>query len=156
MTSTPAQFAVKMHRAAGNIQQAPRGIVERGAITLKRSVQGTLALAAPSGRLNVGKRGQRVGVRYDLIPPASAKVFMFGPAHLLESDTKAHPIPRQTLRRRRKPRRLSIPGIGVRMSAMHPGTKGKHPWERGISFGLPKVERAAGDYYFDTFRKAFR
>jgi hypothetical protein len=32
MTSTPAQFAAKMHRVAGNIQQAPRGIAERGAM----------------------------------------------------------------------------------------------------------------------------
>jgi hypothetical protein len=155
--STPAQFAIKMHRVANDIKRAPRGITERGASTLKRSVQGTLAVAAPRGRLNVGKRGARIGVRYDLPSPSIARVFMFGPAHLIERDTKAHPIPREAKgRRRRKLRRLAIPGIGIRMSAMHPGTKGKHPWARGLDAGLPKVRRAAGDYYFDTFKKALR
>lgn len=152
--STPIEFAAKMQRAAKELGSAPHGITERGALTLKRSVQGTLAVAAPRGRLNVGKRGARVGVRYTMYP-SSAKVFMFGPAQLIERDTKPHRIPREG-RRRRKPRRLAIPGIGIRMWAMHPGTKGKHPWERGLNIGLPQVRRAAADYYFDTVRKALR
>lgn len=158
--STPAQFARKMHRSAQGMRRAPRDITTKAALTVKRAAQTQLSVAAPRGRLNVGKKGQRVGVRYDLRSDNEAMVRMTGPAHLIERDTKAHPIPKEFKgrgkRRTRNVKRLSIPGVGVRMSAQHPGTKGKHPWEKSLRISLPQVRRVAGVHYFDTLKKGLR
>lgn len=127
---------------------------------VKRSAQTQLAIAAPRGRLNVGKRGAKVGVRYDLRSDTEAIVRMTGPAQLIERDTKAHRIPRGTVgqgrRQRANTKRIVIPNVGVRMWAQHPGTKGKHPWEKGLQASLPDVRNAAGRYYFDTLRKGIK
>lgn len=155
--STPTQFAAKMHRTADGMRRAPQQITTRAAQAVKRSAQTQLAIAAPRGRLNVGKRGAKVGVRYDLRSDTEAVVRMTGPAHLLERDTKAHRIPREKVGRGRRQRtntkRIVIPNVGVRMSAQHPGTKGKHPWEKGLRASIPEVRQVAGRYYFDTLRK---
>jgi hypothetical protein len=160
MTSTPAQFAIKMSKLSGDMRTAPRQITIRAAGVVKRSVQTQLAVAAPRGRLNVGKRGARIGVRYDLRGDSEAVVRMTGPAHLIERDTKPHRIPRENRgrgrSRARNVRRLAIPGVGIRMSVQHPGTKGKRPWEKGVRAALPDVEKVAGRYYFDTVRKAIK
>jgi len=155
--STPAQFAHKMTKVAGNVQGVPKQILERGALILKKTVQAELAVAAPKGRMNVGKKGQRIGVRYT-VGPTSARVFMFGPAHLLERDTKPHAIPRGRVTptgrvSKRKRKLLSIPGIGVRATAHHPGTKGKHPWRKGLAIAEPLVARGSADLYFGAIRK---
>ena len=160
MTSTPAQFAVKMHRAADGVKNASRGITLRAAQTVKKSVQDELSTAAPRGRVNVGKRGARVGVRYDLRSDDIAVVRMTGPAHLIERDTKEHRIPREFRGRgrgrARNKKRIVIPGVGVRMSAEHPGTKGKFPFAKGVEAAKPEVAKVTGRYYFDTFQKAMR
>lgn len=160
MTSTPAQFAMKMHRAANGITDADRQIATLAAMIVKRSAQRELAIAAPRGRMNVGKRGQRVGVRFDMRSDDSVVVRMTGPAHLLERDTKGHRIPREFKgrgrSRGRNVKKLLIPGIGVRMSADHPGTKGKEPWKKGLATALPRLPRVAGEHYFGTVRKALR
>jgi hypothetical protein len=152
------QFAAKMGQAADMI--SPRRITERAALTVKNGVRVTLLVAAPKGRLNVGKRGKRIGVRYNLVDNNSAKVFMFGPAHLIERDTKPHHIPRQTGTKARKRQAdkqpLFIPGVGFRANANHPGTKGKHPFKRGVVASLPRAKEAAADQYFGAVRKVFR
>ena len=151
---------MKMHRTADGMRKADRRITERAAMTVKKSAQRHLAVAAPRGRLNVGKRGQRVGVRYDMKSDHQALVKMTGPAQLIERDTKAHRIPREFKgrgrSRARNMKRLVIPGIGVRMSANHPGTKGKHPWEKSLEGSLRQVRKSAGDHYFETLRKGLR
>lgn len=133
-------------------------VLEASAQTLKRSVQGTLRVAAPRGRLNVGKKGAKVGVRYD-IEPKKATVRMTGPAHLLESDTKAHRIPRGKVGRGRRQRVnkkvIVIPGVGVRAYANHPGTQGKQPWAKGLRLGLPQIDRINGKILNDTVRRVF-
>ena len=154
--STPAQFAGKMHRVADGVKRAPREITKRGVLVVKRSVQEKLAADAPRGRLNVGKRGQRVGVRFDLRSDNEAIVKMTGPAHLLERDTKAHRIPRERKTSRAKKRYAVIPGVGVRAYANHPGTKGKHTFERGVEDSKPQVGRTAAGVYFGVVRKAVK
>jgi hypothetical protein len=149
-------FAAKMHRTADAMRQAPRQITTQAATVVKRSVQTKLDMAAPSGRLNVGKRGQKVGVRYDLRSDTEAVVRMTGPAHLIERNTKAHRIPRERKTGRAKKRYAVIPGVGVRAFANHPGTKGKHPWGRGVDAARGDVEKVAGRIYFGTLRKAVK
>lgn len=153
--SSPAQFATKMARVSKDVRGADRGIVNRAALATKKAVQVRLAVAAPRGRLNVGKRGQKIGVRYTLLPK-SAKVFMTGPAQLIERDTKPHRIPKERKTGRAKRRYAVIPGVGVRAWANHPGTKGKHPWRKGLLDAQNNVQRATADHYFDTVKKALR
>lgn len=157
--STSAQVAQKFHRLADDIQNMDRNILNAAALELKRSVQGTLAMAAPRGRLNVGKKGAKVGVRYDTPAPHMVVVRMTGPAHLLESDTKAHRIPREKIGRgrvrRANTKKIFIPGVGVRAYVNHPGTRGKHPWAKGIRLGLPKVNQVAGKVLGQTVGKVF-
>jgi hypothetical protein len=57
--------------------------------------------------------------------------------HLIESDTKAHDIPKARKRGRR--RVVVIPGVGVRASAHHPGTHGRHPWRAGVQKSQAKI-----------------
>jgi hypothetical protein len=157
--SGPLEFANKMHRFANELQTAPRTIVGAGALQVKKSVQLQLAAAgAGSGRLRgAGRKGARIGVRYELYPTL-AKVFMFGPAHLLESDTKAHRIPRATQGRRgrRNTKLIVIPGVGVRAWARHPGTRGKHPWRKGVNAALPDIGRQSQIHLHNTMVKALR
>lgn len=158
--STPFQFAAKMSRTADAMQAMPTTILRQSAMIMKLAVQSRLKVAAPSGRLNVGKNGKKVGVRYDLVSDG-AMVRMTGPAHLLEWDTKAHRIPREHVgrsrkdgTRRRNSKVVNIPGVGPRAWANHPGTKGKHPWRDGVAVGIPLVEKVAGNVMSDTIRKA--
>lgn len=157
--STPAQVASKFHRLAADIQHMDANILNATALELKRSVQATLAMAAPRGRSNVGKKGAKVGVRYDNPAPHKAVVRMTGPAHLLESDTKSHRIPRSQVGRgrvrRANTKKIFIPGVGVRAYANHPGTRGKHPWAKGIRLGLPKVDQVGGKVLRQTVEKVF-
>lgn len=154
--TTPTQFAVKMYRTADGMSRAQRQITTQAAQAVKVSVQKKLVVAAPRGRLNVGKRGQKVGVRYDLRSDAEAVVRMTGPAHLLERNTKAHRIPRERKTGRARKRYVVIPGVGVRAYANHPGTKGKHPFERGVEAGRRDLDKVAGKIYFDVLRKAVK
>lgn len=151
--TTPAAFAVKMSRAAAEFRSVDRSVANAAALHVKRHVQATLAVAAPRGRLNVGKRGARIGVRYTLYP-SSARVFMFGPAHLIERDTAPHKIPRPKGGRGNKP--IFIPGIGVRHQVNHPGTKGKHPWRKGLIAALRTIDRPVSDAYAAPVRRLFR
>lgn len=156
-TSTFVEFSTKMDRLGGLIPPTSKKIVDRSAFTVKKAVQAQLAVAAPRGRLNVGKRGSRIGVRYRL-HENSAVVAMFGPAQLIERDTKPHRIPRATVGRRRRANRkpINIPGIGWRQYANHPGTKGKHPWEKGLRLARPLLPKVGGQLYVESVRKALR
>lgn len=161
MTTDLGRFTQKMARLAAEIGDVPREVAGAAAFVVKTSVQGELRSAAPKGTLRVGKRrNTRVGARYDLGSDGrSARVFMFGPAQLLERDTSAHRIPRPMIGRGRSQRQntkpILIPGVGVRAWAEHPGTRGKHPWAKGVANALPKVGPAAAKAYFGPARKIF-
>ena len=159
MASTPAQTAAKFTRLAATMQNFEKETLNEGAFAMKKAIQAQYRRAVPGGRLtNVGKRGARVGVRYNLYPH-SAKVFAYGPAHLVENDVRPHRIPRQTIGRGRRKRAntkpIFIPGVGVRAYAMHPGTRGKHPWATGVRIGVPKAQRAAGTLFKKTIGSVF-
>lgn len=155
--TTPLEFSGKMSQAAANVRAVDQEILTKTTAVLKQSALLSVRAVAPSGRLSgVGKRGAAVGVRYTLHPETkTARVFMTGPAHLIERDTKAHRIPREN-RRRNKNRPIVIPGVGPRRSADHPGTKGQHPWEKGVAAGLKRTDDVAATVYFGTVRKVFK
>ena len=132
------QLAVKLEAMADDFGDLPLAQVKEASLHIKNSI---LRLT-PKSLSGVGKRGARIGVRYNVgqyDDGAKSLVFATGPFHLIERNTSAHRIPR--VRKRGKPRPIAIPGVGVRMSAQHPGTKGKHPFERGVRAAMPEARR---------------
>lgn len=142
MSDTVAQFVEKTQKMAGELQHLERNMILVAAQTVKTSVQSQMAAAGvQNGKLRgVGKRGAKIGVRYT-ITASKALVRATGPFQLIERDTKAHRIPRERGRRAKK-RYAVIPGVGVRAWAQSPGTKGKHPWEKGVVAAIPIQHKA--------------
>lgn len=150
--STPLQFATKMGALATAVEGIPKSATKK-AVAEAKIVMGS---GAPSRLRGVGKRGAALGVRSGVVgTPAAATGFIqaTGPWQLIESDTKAHQIPRQ----RESATFVGtfghavIPGGaeggvhgkgGVRTRVKHPGTKGQHPWAKGavkVAVLAPKV-----------------
>lgn len=165
-SSSFQQLAGKLEKAAREIEtRSDEEIVGKDALRAKRLIAAQIAVAAPGGTLRSGSRkadgsrSGRVGARYDLAPnKKGAIVRATGPAHLIERDTSPHWIPRQlggtithtaTGRRRSKAsvvRRkanvnkvLKIGNNLVKGPIKHPGTKGKHPFRKGVRQFLPGV-----------------
>ncbi len=106
------------------------------------------------GRVRSGK-GAAIGVRYDIRGSGrnvSAEVKATGPMPLLANPIPAHHIPKAG--RRRKV--LAIPGVGVRASANHPGTRGKDTWNRGRERAEPKVRTVIGKNTDEAVIRAFK
>lgn len=133
------QLTAKLNGLAGDYADLPKAQVREASLLTKKSVQTFMP-----GRLRgVGRAGAKLNVRYDLNDQsgedASSTVYVTGPAQLVENDTRAHRIPRQRTRGRR--RYAVIPGVGVRAYANHPGTRGKHPWAKGVEAAIPGIRR---------------
>ena len=71
---------------------------------------------------------------------------------LLANPIPPHTVPKQGRRRRKV---IAIPGIGVRASAHHPGTKGKDTWNQGREKAEPKVKVAIAKRSDEVVRRAF-
>jgi hypothetical protein len=152
VSRSPDQAARKLRTLTVAISDLPRAQVEDAALILKRNI---LALA-PARLSGVGRKGARVGVRYNVgsYPDgAKALVFATGPFHLIERDTKAHRIPRE--RRRGRRRYAVVPGVGPRARVQHPGTKGKHPFARGVQMSEAAVQRAVRSSTDVVLRRIF-
>lgn len=117
---------------------------------MKNAVAAETEAVAPGMRLR-GLRGSgKVGVRY--IPGtggaghATALVVATGSFQLIERDTSPHDIlPRglaaKTARGRGSGKRaLAGASFGPVASAHSPGTKGKHPFEKGVEKAKPLVD----------------
>ncbi len=134
MTSNLDAFVGRLTQAANGYATLPRIQVEGIAKTVTSAIRASIDRAAPGGRMRgVGKRGARVGARYDVTGPQTAFVKATGPLHLLERDTKEHVIPKERARGRRQGRPvLKIGDRFVTGPIAHPGTKGKHPFEKAV------------------------
>lgn len=152
-----AEFVVKTEKMATGLRTLEHSTVEVAALAVKTSVLAQMAAAGvKDGKLRgVGKKGTRIGVRYDFTGQAVALVRATGPFHLLERDNKPHREPKVRGSRARR-RVLVIPGVGVRAWANHPGSKGKHPWEKGVVAAMPIQEKAQGLALLQTLEKAYR
>lgn len=143
-----------MERTRQELLRARRKAIIKGATELKQGVQRRLP---PSGRLRgVGKRGARIGVRYDLKGDEAAVVKAVGPLHLLERDTKPHLI--EPKKRRSKGGRAAVRLADgeFRTAVQHPGTKGQHPFEKGIDDARPKAVRAMANPITDAVKRGLR
>jgi hypothetical protein len=134
------ELSRKLRGAAGAIEGAARDGVGKSALMVKKSVQAELVrVGVRGGRLRgVGKKGARIGVRYDVkgTKNPTALVRATGPFHLIERGTKPH-----TITPKKKGGAINIAGTGPRRFAKHPGTRGKHPWAKGVNRVLPLVPK---------------
>jgi hypothetical protein len=128
---------------------------------------------APKKLSGVGKRGARIGVRYNVDRfgdafEAKSLVFATGPFHLIERPTEAHRIPKAEVGRGRRRRAntalIVVPGAqqsgrrgprGVRRFAHVKGTKGKYPWRRGNAAAEDDVRRVLTSKTATVIRRNF-
>lgn len=143
-----------MSRVATNLSRETRFAVGKAALLVKTSVQ--RELGGTKVLRGVGRRGARIGVRYDVKggQQAAALVRMTGPAHLIERSTRPHTI--EPRRRRRGGQALRLADGSFAASVQHPGTRGKHPWEKGVERSLPLVRESIRRSTLSTLRGTFR
>lgn len=163
-----ADLAASAARTAEALPAAQKRGVTRAALHVTKVVRSEIASATGGdSRLSgVGKKGARVGAKYDVVGEVnpSALIKGTGPLHLLERDTRAHLIwpkgrtfaatRRGGVRRRGTTRALKI-GPGYAAYAAHPGTRGKHTFERAWKAAAPEAARIFANEVRDTFRKAW-
>lgn len=155
MADSLAQFAVKTTKMVAELGKLENTTVKIAALAVKTSVLEQLqAAGVKDQRLRgVGKKGAKVGVNFS-VAGSTALVKATGPFHLIESNTKPHRIPKERGPRARR-RVVVIPGVGVRAFADHPGTKGKHPWEKGVGAAVPVAAKAEQVALGLALRKAY-
>lgn len=153
LAQMPADIAARVKKIDAAIKNGEREMLTAGAVAAKRAQLEVMQRDAGGDlRLShVGKRGARIGARFDLVA-GEAFVKATGPVPLLANPTKPHTIPRAG---RRRPKGLLIPGVGVRASVNHPGTKGKDTWNRGRESAQPKIRAAIGEKSDAIVRRAF-
>ncbi len=138
MTLDVKEVAARMNKVADATKKGTRATVVAAAMKSKVIISS----GAPARLRNVGKSGGKLGVRYtisggDLNP--SAKLRATGPWPIIESDIGPHRIGPKKRRGGARSGRgggVSTPG-GVFRSVHHPGTKGKHPWAKGVEKAEP-------------------
>jgi hypothetical protein len=147
-TNNVAQLSAKLAKLGDACGKASKVAVSAGALRAKKVIEAERAKAVPSGRLrNVGKSGGKLGVRYTLIGgdlKPVAIVRATGPWQIIEGDTKRHTIgPKGTRRRAASGRRaVRMPDGSFRRTVVHPGTKGKHPFRKGVEKANVPVGKA--------------
>ena len=147
-----AELVGKLADAGRLVDGAATAGLRAGGQIVKTAAQAQLVAAgAGSGRMRgVGPRGARVSVGYD-VGADSVRVRMKGPAHLLERDTRPHsiePLRGEALQFTNGKFRAYV--------AHHPGTRGKHPWEKALNQSLPLVPKAMERAVTAALVKAFR
>lgn len=183
---TGDQFARQMATLGKRMEKNVAGSVGKAAQVLKASVEANLRSAVGSDlRMSgVGKAGAKVGVRYTVkgTQNPTALLRATGPVHLVERDNKAHVIlPRGVGRvqgRRTKANRRAAKqdlynalfggsvGRGVKPLAFgngrfayrvrHPGTKGKHPFEKGVERAAPIAQRILANACTKSLAEVFK
>jgi hypothetical protein len=172
-SSVGALVAKRLTKVAKEVSGAERPAVNKASLVLKKSVERELLKVAPSRRLKgVGRKGARVGVRYDIKGKRnfSSIVRATGPMHLIERSTRPHVITAGErerlpgLRRGAGGRFVSNRRRGVlrtangmfRRSVRHPGTRGRYPFAKGIKAGKPEALKALRNAQTDALKRGFR
>lgn len=142
LATMPADLARRIAKIEKAIEASERDSIRRAAIVAKEAqlaqMRSDVGANLRLDRVRSGK-GAAIGARYNLSgkgAAASATVKATGPVPLVANPIKPHRIPRAGRRRRGV---LAIPGIGVRASAEHPGTRGKDTWNVGRREAEPRV-----------------
>lgn len=158
MADSITTFGLKTARMGHELTKLEERSVQVASLAVKKSVLVQMQLAGVNGgRLRgVGKKGAKVGVRYDQKGKA-ALVRATGPFHLLERPTKGHRTPKERAANSRAKRKVvNIPGVGVRAFANVAGTKGKYPWAKGVEAAIPIQHKAQGIALHQAVKKAYQ
>jgi plasmid stability protein len=166
--ATALEFARKTAALPGAMREAEARAVAKAALQATNLIRAEIRAAAPGGTIRLNGKPKRIGVSYKMVSgggAAKARISAQGPLHLLERDTASHYEPRASqssllrykvskktgrttvvrrtgrARGRLAPKPLAIPGIGFRTRVVHPGTKGKHPFAKGLQQARPVVGR---------------
>lgn len=124
---TPEQFAGKLAElsaAAGTV--APRKSMEESVVVVTKNITALIP-----------GRGKKFGVRSEMTGGDSswqALILPTGPFAFIERDTKPHVEPRDSNAV------VAYDGL-VYSKVNHPGTRGKHPFERGSKLAEAEVPR---------------
>lgn len=154
-----AQIGRKMDRMADELRRAQQVAVQAAALAMTTEVRQSIEKVAPGGRLRgVGKSGGKVGARFDMQGNDKAVIKATGQIQLIERDTKAHSIaPKGAGPRRRGTGKKAVSFNGMAFaSVQHPGTRGQHPFERGVEAGKPKAARKIKDATSDAVKRGMR
>lgn len=157
MTLAVKDVAARMRKVEDATKKGTRGTVVAAAMKAKI----VISSGAPSRLRGVGRAGAKLGVRYTIrgseMNP-SAQLRATGPWQLIEKDTKPHRIGPKKRRGGSRSGRgggVAVPGVGVFRSVHHPGTKGKHPWAKGVEKAEPVVAREMGQKTANIVKAAF-
>ena len=145
MTRDLGDLAASASRAAKAMPAAQLKGVEKSALHTVTIIRKQIASAVgPDMRMSGasrGKAGAKVGARYKVYAKAGdpvAYIRATGPLQLIERDTQAHTITARGRTRKKRgkgfragAKALTV-GTGFRVRVEHPGTRGKHPFERGV------------------------
>jgi hypothetical protein len=158
MADSISTFLSKTVKMTEELQHLEHRTVEIGAQAVKDAVLSEMKSAGvKDNRLRgVGKKGTKVGVHYAFGDEKTAIVRATGPFHLIERGTRPHRIPKEVRGKRARRRVFFMPGIGFRAFANHPGTKGKHPWNKGVVRAVPDAQKAWGAALAKTVVKAYQ
>lgn len=153
-------MARKMTRTALELERAGRSAARAGAQAYKRVIESEIrqVVGADLRMSGVGKNGARVGVRYDVRDDnhgSTALIKAMGPLHLVERDTKAHLI-ESTRADWDDDAALLLPDGNFRRAVPHRGTKGRHPFAKGVTKGKPAAGRAMKTPMVAAARKGIR
>ncbi len=155
-SSSPIQAARKFNHLAKELREVPRSAVGASALLVKRHVMSI----APDRLRNAGKKGgAKLSVTYvvhnDIADgDAFAYIRAQGPWPLIESDTKQHAIAPKRKRAKRGRVAVKTP-TGFYARVQHPGTKGKHPWAKGVATARPRVQAEFRKTLPTALRKVF-
>ena len=138
MADDLAGLAVSVGRMPEAIREGQAAGVRKAALQMTRAIRGEIRVAsgADSRLSGVGRRGVRVGARFDVrgkVNP-TALIRATGPLQLIERDTKAHDIgPRRKYARGSRKKKPAIKfGGRYAPGVRHPGTRGRAPFARGV------------------------
>jgi hypothetical protein len=147
-----ADLARSASATADALQVAQKIGVRKAALHVTTAIRLEIRKVTGDMKLSgVGRRGARVGAKYDIKGTVNPTAFITatGPLHLIERDTSPHRVPRN---RRSGRKRYAVIGGHPYDHADHPGTAGKHPFERGwMKSGIETPE-----IFQQEIRKAIR
>jgi len=141
------ELVAKFERTATALPKAQQDAARRAGPAIKGAWTGIAVGAGLNPGRKIGRR--KWGVRYSVGKKGNLYVRFQGPVHLVNGDTKAHPIIPKALRKEQgqaligaltgarvsrrlggRGKRVLTIGSNVRTKADHPGTKGKNFWPK--------------------------
>jgi hypothetical protein len=135
MPRSLTDLAASIDGAARSVEPGQRKALNASSLFVTREIRTGIRrdTGGDSRMSGVGSKGARVGAKY-AVRGDKAYITATGPIHLLERDTSPRTIPKK---RRRRAKVLKIGG-NFRRRVEHPGTKGKHTFERTWKRAAPE------------------